>query len=89
VQTAFKKIIEDIAPLETSQEMFELWKEFENGTSLESDLARQFDKLEMIIQADEYERQQGANLQQFFDSTANYFHHPEVGSLPLLIDDRL
>jgi putative hydrolases of HD superfamily len=70
--------MEDIAPLETSQEMFALWQEFENGTSLESDLARQFDKLEMIIQADEYEKQQGVNLQQFFDSTANHFHHPEV-----------
>lgn len=61
--------------------MFALWQEFENGTSIESVIARQFDKLEMIIQADEYERQQGVNLQQFFDSTANYFTHPEVLAL--------
>lgn len=32
----------------------------------------------MIIQADEYEKQQNVVLQDFFDSTANYFTQPEV-----------
>jgi putative hydrolases of HD superfamily len=70
--------MEDLAPLETSQEMFSLWQEFENGNCIEADIARQLDKLEMIIQADEYERQQGVRLQDFFDSTATAFSHPEV-----------
>jgi 5'-deoxynucleotidase YfbR-like HD superfamily hydrolase len=77
--------MEDLAPLETSQEMFSLWQEFENGNCLEADIARQLDKLEMIIQADEYERQQGVQLQDFFDSTATAFSHPEVPYLPPLV----
>jgi putative hydrolases of HD superfamily len=85
LQTAFKKIMEDLAPLETSQEMFSLWQEFENGNCLEADIARQLDKLEMIIQADEYERQQGVQLQDFFDSTATAFSHPEVHAFLLLL----
>jgi len=33
----------------------------------------------MILQADEYERSQpGQNLEDFFQSTANAFQHPQV-----------
>jgi putative hydrolase of HD superfamily len=55
-----------------------LWLEYEDGTSVEADLARQLDKFEMIVQANEYEMAQSKVLQSFFDSTQDVFIHPEV-----------
>jgi putative hydrolase of HD superfamily len=34
------------------------------------------DKLEMVIQAYEYEKSDNKNLQSFFDSTKDVFYHP-------------
>jgi putative hydrolase of HD superfamily len=48
----------------------ELWREYEDATSPEACLVKDFDKLEMILQASEYEGAQGMSLQEFFDSTA-------------------
>ena len=55
-----------------------LWYEYEDSSSIESEIARQFDKLEMIIQADEYERNQNMLLNDFYESTKGKFYHPEV-----------
>lgn len=72
------QIITDISHQDIAQEILSLWLEYEDGTSIEASIAKQLDKLEMIIQADEYETSQSMNLQQFFDSTTGSFHHPEV-----------
>ncbi|KFM26955.1 HD domain-containing protein 2 [Auxenochlorella protothecoides] len=53
-----------------ADEMEELWREYEAGESTEAALVKDFDKLEMILQAQEYEAGQGMVLQEFFDSTA-------------------
>lgn len=37
-------------------EIQELWLEYEDCTSEEAKVVKDFDKLEMIVQADEYER---------------------------------
>jgi len=50
-----------------------LWHEYEAQSTPESHLVKDFDKLEMIIQAHEYEQAQGLQLQQFFDSTQGKF----------------
>jgi len=55
-----------------------LWLEYEDGTSVEADLARKLDKFEMIVQANEYEMAQSKVLQSFFDSTQDVFIYPEV-----------
>lgn len=50
-----------------------LWEEYEKGETKEAKLVKDFDKIEMIVQAGEYERAQadrGVELQEFFDSTA-------------------
>lgn len=39
-----------------AQEIKELWLEYEDCTSEEARVVKDFDKLEMIVQADEYER---------------------------------
>lgn len=54
-------------------EVESLWREYESQSTPESHLVKDFDKLEMIIQAHEYEQAQGLDLQQFFDSTAGKF----------------
>jgi 5'-deoxynucleotidase YfbR-like HD superfamily hydrolase len=53
--------------------------EYEEGTSVEANLARQLDKFEMIVQANEYELvHTEKRLDSFFDYTKDYFTHPEV-----------
>lgn len=56
-----------------AQEVEVLWHEYEAQSTPESHLVKDFDKLEMIIQAHEYEQAQGLQLQQFFDSTQGKF----------------
>ncbi|XP_008300651.1 5'-deoxynucleotidase HDDC2 [Stegastes partitus] len=62
------------------QEIFGLWEEYETQSSAEARLVKQLDLLEMILQAHEYEELEGApgRLQEFFNSTAGRFQHPDV-----------
>ncbi|KAF8070979.1 hddc2 [Scenedesmus sp. PABB004] len=59
-----------------AQEVEALWHEYEAQATPEAHLVKDFDKLEMIVQAHEYEQAQGMSLQQFFDSTAGKFRTP-------------
>ncbi|XP_020593792.1 HD domain-containing protein 2-like [Phalaenopsis equestris] len=56
-----------------AKEMLELWIEYEENSSLEAKVVKDFDKVEMILQALEYEQEQGMNLDEFFQSTAGKF----------------
>ncbi|XP_030628648.1 5'-deoxynucleotidase HDDC2 [Chanos chanos] len=62
------------------KELYELWEEYETQSSPEAKLVKEFDQLEMILQAHEYEELEGrpGRLQEFFSSTEGKFHHPEV-----------
>uniref|UniRef100_A0A3P9AH68 5'-deoxynucleotidase HDDC2 n=1 Tax=Esox lucius TaxID=8010 RepID=A0A3P9AH68_ESOLU len=62
------------------KEIYELWEEYENQTSAEAKLVKEFDLLEMILQAHEYEELEGTpgRLQEFFNSTQGRFQHPGV-----------
>ncbi len=74
-----RQIIKDIDHFEIGKEILELWLEYEEGTSVEASLARQLDKFEMIVQANEYELvHTEKRLDSFFDYTKDYFTHPEV-----------
>lgn len=77
-ENAFQKIVDDLDHKFIAAELLSLWLEYEYGTSTEATVAKELDKFEMIVQADEYEKQQGKVLQSFFDSTESSFHHPEV-----------
>jgi len=84
-EDAMKKILQDIGNEEISNEIMTLWLEYEQGVSIEADLARQLDKLEMILQANEYEiLHPEKDLSRFFTSTADSFTHPQV-SLSLIM----
>ncbi|XP_055809796.1 uncharacterized protein LOC129880015 [Solanum dulcamara] len=61
-----------------AEEIKELWQEYENNASLEANLVKDFDKVEMILQALEYESEHGKVLDEFFLSTAGKFQ-TEIG----------
>ena len=77
-QQALRNIVADINYPDISDEILSLWLAYEEQRSLEAQIAHQLDKLEMIIQANEYEKAHGKELTSFFTSTENDFHHPEV-----------
>lgn len=56
-----------------AEEVKELWLEYENNASIEANLVKDFDKVEMILQALEYETSQGKVLNDFYESTAGKF----------------
>ncbi|KAI0497014.1 hypothetical protein KFK09_023342 [Dendrobium nobile] len=56
-----------------AKEMLDLWMEYEENSSLEAKVVKDFDKVEMILQALEYEQEQGMILDEFFQSTAGKF----------------
>ncbi|XP_047429640.1 HD domain-containing protein 2 [Mugil cephalus] len=69
-----------LLPEGLKQEIYRLWEEYESQSSSEARLVKEFDLLEMILQAHEYEELEGTpgRLQEFFDSTTNRFQHPDV-----------
>lgn len=77
-EDALKNILEDLGSPDIAKEIYDLWIEYEDGTSKEAQLARELDKFEMIVQANEYEEQTGKRLERFFTSTQDSFAHPEV-----------
>ena len=79
-EAAMKEILGDLGNDAVADELMALWLDYEDGTGPEAAVAKQLDKYEMIVQADEYERTQGKTLDSFFKSTEGYFTHPEVAS---------
>ncbi|XP_005043911.1 PREDICTED: HD domain-containing protein 2 [Ficedula albicollis] len=70
------------------KEICELWEEYENQSTAEAKFVKQLDQCEMILQAFEYEELENTpgRLQDFFDSTAGKFVHPEILQLVSLIN---
>ncbi|KAL9300455.1 putative HD/PDEase domain, metal-dependent nucleoside 5'-monophosphatase [Arabidopsis thaliana] len=58
---------------ERAKEIAELWREYEENSSPEAKVVKDFDKVELILQALEYEQDQGKDLEEFFQSTAGKF----------------
>jgi hypothetical protein len=55
--------------------------EYEEASTPEAQICKDFDKIEMIMQAYEYEEEQPVVLQSFFDSTAGKWR-TELGCVP-------
>ncbi|XP_029318817.1 5'-deoxynucleotidase HDDC2 [Cottoperca gobio] len=74
------KHLSALLPEGLKQEIYGLWEEYETQSSPEAKLVKEFDLLEMILQAHEYEELEGTpgRLQEFFDSTNGRFHHPHA-----------
>ncbi|KAF8308313.1 hypothetical protein DL93DRAFT_2220135 [Clavulina sp. PMI_390] len=58
--------------------MFQLWTEYEAQESPEARFVKDLDRIEMALQADEYERRHQKSLQPFFDSSLPKLRHTEV-----------
>ncbi|XP_019432423.1 PREDICTED: HD domain-containing protein 2-like [Lupinus angustifolius] len=56
-----------------AKEIADLWVEYESNSSQEAKFVKDLDKVEMILQALEYEDEQGKDLNEFFQSTAGKF----------------
>ncbi|WCJ35723.1 5'-deoxynucleotidase HDDC2 [Euphorbia peplus] len=77
-QEALNEMCEVLGGGMRAEEIKELWEEYENNASLEANLVKDFDKVEMILQALEYETEHGKVLDEFFISTAGKFQ-TEIG----------
>ncbi|XP_014240065.2 HD domain-containing protein 2 [Cimex lectularius] len=60
--------------------LLNLFTEYEDQTTEEAKFVKELDRLDMILQAFEYEKAENdaGRLQEFFDSTQGKFKHPEV-----------
>ncbi|KAK9078856.1 hypothetical protein SSX86_002914 [Deinandra increscens subsp. villosa] len=56
-----------------AEEIHDLWMEYEENSTTEAKVVKDFDKIEMILQALEYENDQNKDLEEFFQSTAGKF----------------
>ncbi|PKI42371.1 hypothetical protein CRG98_037249 [Punica granatum] len=56
-----------------AKELESLWMEYEENSTPEAKVVKDFDKVEMILQALEYETEQGKDLEEFFQSTVGKF----------------
>nr|XP_056712484.1 5'-deoxynucleotidase HDDC2 [Euleptes europaea] len=65
------------------KEIYELWEEYEYQSSPEARFVKELDQCEMILQAFEYEELENnpGRLQEFYNSTAGKFNHPEIVQL--------
>ncbi|KAE8602363.1 hypothetical protein XENTR_v10013959 [Xenopus tropicalis] len=64
-------------------EVYNLWEEYEHQSTAEAKFVKELDQCEMILQALEYEELENrpGRLQDFYNSTAGKFNHPEVVQL--------
>ncbi|PSN43630.1 HD domain-containing protein 2 [Blattella germanica] len=69
-------------------ELYQLYKEYEEQRTPEAKLVKELDRFDMILQAFEYEKLENRphDLQEFFDSTEGKFSHPLVKSLVAELD---
>ncbi|XP_054678372.1 5'-deoxynucleotidase HDDC2 isoform X2 [Grus americana] len=83
-------IVGDIAPADniSKEEKHRREEEYENQCTAEAKFVKQLDQCEMILQAFEYEVLENTpgRLQDFYDSTAGKFVHPEILQLVSLIN---
>ncbi|KAK8806319.1 hypothetical protein WA171_007403 [Blastocystis sp. BT1] len=87
-RNAFLQITADF-PKALADEFLSLWEEYEAQETIASHYVFDFDKLDMLIQANQYEIDQGRDLQEFFDSTVHRFKTPYgLSQIKLLTEKR-
>lgn len=89
-QAAVSAMLADFGSL--GAQYTKLWKEFEEGTSLEAKLVRAVDKLELMIQVFEYEKVGYRSLDRFWDNDWNqqsFDAYPQIREImDVLIEKR-
>jgi putative hydrolase of HD superfamily len=64
------------AAFPSGEQVLSLWREYEEGASPEASAAKQLDALEMALQATEYEKRHGKELECFLESARGKIQHP-------------
>ncbi|TFK68730.1 hypothetical protein BDN72DRAFT_841406 [Pluteus cervinus] len=77
---AMHNFVHDMLHDSPAAQRFEaLWKEYEEGQTPEAKFVKDLDRIEMALQASEYERTYAAtNLQTFYDTSIPNINHSEV-----------
>ncbi|KAK5964517.1 HD domain-containing protein 2, partial [Trichostrongylus colubriformis] len=70
---AMQKIASFVPVSSVGDQWIELWREYENQETLEAKVVKHLDKFDMVVQAFDYERKYGLDLEQFFESTKSAF----------------
>ena len=80
--SAFDEIIKTL-PESINLEYVEIWKEYQENNSSESQIVHQIDKLEMVLQAKIYQSQGHSKekLEPFFESAKSSITHPKLKEL--------
>lgn len=74
-EKAMREICEKLPNKDIAEEMIERWWDYELQRNEEAKMVKEFDKLEMVVQAYEYEREQEIDLSDFFRTTEGVFKH--------------
>lgn len=82
---AVRTILQDV---DTDGFLLELWQEYTAGTSSEACFVKELDKLEMALQARQYEHDQDRELEEFFTYAAERIVGDELSSLLQSVMDR-
>ncbi|WP_316505123.1 HD domain-containing protein [Nitrosopumilus sp.] len=79
---AFNKIIQTL-PDSLKLQYLQIWKEYQQGSSIESKLVHQIDKLEMALQAKIYQKTGYPieHLESFFESAKRHITDPKLKEL--------
>lgn len=76
-----KGLVDMFSKIEERDEFIGIFEELLNRSSKESRIFWQIDKLEMAIQAFEYERDQNKNLEEFFQTADMYIKEPLIRNI--------
>ena len=81
-QNAFLEIIERL-PQSIKSDYLKIWQEYEDNISAESKLVHQIDKLEMVLQAKDYEKKgyPKEKMESFFESSKKEITDPKLKEL--------
>ncbi|MGB9824353.1 MAG: HD domain-containing protein [Candidatus Hydrothermia bacterium] len=82
---AFHDLVSKL-PEEVKNELLDLYKEFENGETVEAKIVRAADKVDLLIQAYLYEKTGHRNLESFFNEDKNYEFIKQVPFFSELIE---
>ena len=79
---AFHEIIENL-PTRISSEYAEIWKEYQNQISVESQIVHQIDRLEMALQAKLYQKSGSSeeDIATFLETAKSDIFHPKLQQL--------
>lgn len=77
------------AGLRAASDLTGLWEEYEQGESMEAQLVRHADRLEMAFQAAVYAREGAENMEDFYHSASRSMAWPELNDLLRAVEDDL